>query len=67
MISFGSTAYFSLNCYLGANPPQPQAPSSGAGGASSDSQRDYSREWAMYYRQIGRVEEAEAIERQIKV
>ncbi|CAG9797486.1 unnamed protein product [Chironomus riparius] len=50
----------------GANPPQPQAPSSGAGGASSDSQRDYSREWAMYYRQIGRVEEAEAIERQIK-
>ncbi|XP_070500649.1 far upstream element-binding protein 1-like isoform X3 [Chironomus tepperi] len=50
----------------GANPPQPQTPSSGAGGASSDSQRDYSREWAMYYRQIGRVEEAEAIERQIK-
>lgn len=51
----------------GANPAQPQAPSSNSSSAGQDaSQRDYSREWAMYYRQIGRVEEAEAIERQIK-
>ncbi|XP_055593632.1 far upstream element-binding protein 1 isoform X2 [Uranotaenia lowii] len=38
-----------------------QSPSGGQGGG----QADYSAEWAEYYRRIGRVEEAEAIERQI--
>ncbi|XP_070507760.1 far upstream element-binding protein 1-like [Chironomus tepperi] len=48
-----------------ANPPQPQAPSAAPGGGQ-DSQGDYRREWAAYYRQIGQVAEAEAIERQMK-
>jgi far upstream element-binding protein len=44
-------------------PQQPQAAPSGG----QDATKDYSTEWAAYYRQIGRVDEAEAIERQIKV
>lgn len=48
---------------IGQNvPQQPQSQPSG-----QDSTKDYSQEWAAYYRQIGRVDEAEAIERQIKV
>lgn len=43
-----------------------QQPQSQPGGGQ-DSTKDYSQEWAAYYRQIGRVDEAEAIERQIKV
>lgn len=40
---------------------------SASGGAQSGSggQADYSAEWAEYYRRLGRVEEAEAIEKQI--
>jgi len=49
-----------------ANPPQPQAPSPAGGAGGQDSQGDYRREWAAYYRQIGQVAEAEAIERQMK-
>lgn len=50
---------------LGQNvPQQPQSQPSGGG---QDATKDYSSEWAAYYRQIGRVDEAEAIERQIKV
>jgi far upstream element-binding protein len=54
-----------FNFCKGANAPpqQPQQPS----GGGQDNVRDYSQEWANYYRQLGRVDEAEAIERQIKV
>lgn len=60
-----------LFIYLGANPAapapqQPQAPGAAQPGGQ-DSTKDYSQEWANYYRQIGKVDEAEAIERQIKV
>lgn len=54
---------FIQNC-IGQNAPQqPQSQPSGG----QDATKDYSSEWAAYYRQIGRVDEAEAIERQIKV
>ncbi|KAG5675403.1 hypothetical protein PVAND_005311 [Polypedilum vanderplanki] len=42
----------------GANRPDQSGPEGNT--------RDYSQEWANYYRQIGKIEEAEAIERQIK-
>lgn len=32
----------------------------------SSGQQDYSKQWAEYYRSIGKIEEAEAIENQIK-
>lgn len=41
-----------------ANGAQPQA-------AGASSTQDYSAEWANYYRSIGKIEEAEAIEKQI--
>jgi hypothetical protein len=34
-------------------------------GGQSSSQQDYSAEWANYYRSLGKIEEAEAIEKQI--
>jgi Domain of unknown function (DUF1897) len=51
---------------VGSNAP-PQQPQQPGGGAGQGDVRDYSQEWANYYRQLGRVDEAEAIERQIKV
>lgn len=44
-----------------------QQAAAGGGGAQAGSggQADYSAEWAEYYRRLGRVEEAEAIEKQI--
>lgn len=38
-----------------------------AGAASAAGQHDYSAQWAAYYRNLGKIEEAEAIENQIKV
>lgn len=35
--------------------------------AQTTGQTDYSKQWAEYYRSIGKNEEAEAIENQIKV
>jgi Domain of unknown function (DUF1897) len=47
-------------------------PANGAGGAAPQAaggqgaaQQDYSAEWANYYRSLGKIEEAEAIEKQI--
>lgn len=34
-------------------------------GGQSGSTQDYSAEWANYYRSLGKIEEAEAIEKQI--
>lgn len=34
--------------------------------AVSGGQNDYSKQWAEYYRSIGKIEEAEVIEKQIK-
>lgn len=48
---------------MGAVPtaaPAPAAPTGGAG------QPDYSAQWAEYYRSIGKIKEAEAIEAQMK-
>lgn len=45
---------------------QQQAQTAAVGGAGAASQPDYSKQWAEYYRSIGKVEEAEAIESQIK-
>lgn len=47
--------------------------SSGGGGGSSAAptagghSKDYSAQWADYYRSIGKIEEAEAIENRMKV
>lgn len=45
----------------------PAQPANGAQAqaAGASSTQDYSAEWANYYRSIGKVEEAEAIEKQI--
>ncbi|XP_065073586.1 far upstream element-binding protein 1 isoform X3 [Ochlerotatus camptorhynchus] len=42
-----------------------QQPSGGGGGSGGGGQADYSAEWAEYYRRLGRIDEAEAIEKQI--
>lgn len=36
-----------------------------SGGGGGGGQADYSAEWAEYYRRLGRIDEAEAIEKQI--
>ncbi|XP_066142833.1 far upstream element-binding protein 3 isoform X2 [Euwallacea fornicatus] len=53
----------------GAAPPTPQAAPAAAPApatSSGDGQPDYSRQWAEYYRSIGKIKEAEAIESQMK-
>ena len=49
--------------------PQPQAQPAAQQAAQSAGQQaqDYSAQWAEYYRSIGKIEEAEAIEKQMKV
>lgn len=45
-------------------PPQPQQQQAGA--TQNGGQADYSAQWAEYYRSIGKIKEAEAIEAQMK-
>lgn len=49
--------------------PQPQAQPAAQQAAQSAGQQsqDYSAQWAEYYRSMGKIEEAEAIEKQMKV
>lgn len=49
-----------------AQQQQQQQQVQAAGGAGAGGQADYSKQWAEYYRSIGKNEEAEAIENQIK-
>lgn len=47
---------------------QPQAAAPAAAQTTAGGQtQDYSAQWAEYYRSIGKIEEAEAIEKQMKV
>lgn len=53
----------------GAGQPAPQAQGAGqvaAVGATQNGQPDYSAQWAEYYRSIGKIKEAEAIEASMK-
>lgn len=53
----------------GAAAPAPQAVQSAApatAATTADGQPDYSRQWAEYYRNMGKIKEAEAIEAQMK-
>lgn len=52
----------------GPNQQQPQQPQQQqqAGAAQNGGQADYSVQWAEYYRSIGKIKEAEAIEAQMK-
>jgi hypothetical protein len=47
-------------------PPTAQQPGPQPGAATQNGQPDYSAQWAEYYRSIGKVKEAEAIEAQMK-
>lgn len=48
--------------------PQPQAqPAAQQTQSAGQQSQDYSAQWAEYYRSIGKIEEAEAIEKQMKV
>lgn len=46
--------------------PTPQQAGPQPGAATQNGQPDYSAQWAEYYRSIGKVKEAEAIEAQMK-
>ena len=52
----------------GAGPsgPQPAGPQPGAPAATQNGAADYSAQWAEYYRSMGKIKEAEAIEAQMK-
>lgn len=50
----------------GGAPAQPAQPAAAAGGGAAGGSADYSAQWAEYYRSIGKVKEAEAIENQIR-
>jgi far upstream element-binding protein len=64
--------YFDFWCVLqGLQPqqaaqPAPQQAGPQPGAAAQNGQPDYSAQWAEYYRSIGKVKEAEAIEAQMK-
>lgn len=69
--------WFLILAPQGANPPAPQPPQpqqpqqqqqapQPQQGQQNGSQADYSAQWAEYYRSIGKVKEAEAIEAQMK-
>lgn len=45
---------------------QQQQVQAAGGGAGAAGTADYSKQWAEYYRSMGKIEEAEAIENQIK-
>lgn len=47
-------------------PQQPPQQQQQAGAAQNGGQADYSVQWAEYYRSIGKIKEAEAIEAQMK-
>ena len=47
-------------------PQQPQPQQQQAAAAQNGGQADYSAQWAEYYRSIGKIKEAEAIEAQMK-
>lgn len=47
-------------------PQQQQQPQQQAATQQNGSQSDYSAQWAEYYRSIGKMKEAEAIEAQMK-
>ncbi|XP_037965380.1 far upstream element-binding protein 3 isoform X3 [Plutella xylostella] len=51
----------------GASTPAPAPAPQHAAAASNGAQADYSAQWADYYRSIGKLKEAEAIEQQIKM
>ena len=48
----------------GGGPPVQGAPQAGGGGGGGGA--DYSAQWAEYYRSVGKVKEAEAIESQMR-
>lgn len=50
----------------GSQPQQQQQQVQASGGGAAAGTADYSKQWAEYYRSIGKNEEAEAIENQIK-
>ncbi|XP_046385653.1 far upstream element-binding protein 2 isoform X2 [Ischnura elegans] len=50
----------------GPGGPQPAGPQPGAPTAAQNGSPDYSAQWAEYYRSMGKIKEAEAIEAQMK-
>lgn len=54
-----------MSCIGHAAQPANGAAAAPQPGGQSSSTQDYSAEWANYYRSLGKIEEAEAIEKQI--
>lgn len=52
---------------VSGGPPQTQQAPAGMAAGAPGQTTDYSAQWAEYYRSIGKIEEAEAIEKQMKV
>lgn len=59
-----STARIAISLRLG-HAPQPSNGAAVPQAAGQSATQDYSAEWANYYRTLGKIEEAEAIEKQI--
>lgn len=64
-MSATNNAFSSLGHAQPANGGAPAAAAPQQGGQGGASTQDYSAEWANYYRSLGKIEEAEAIEKQI--
>jgi far upstream element-binding protein len=65
LVRFSTANLFHVRIGHAAQPTNGAAAAAAAQPAQGGATQDYSAEWANYYRSLGKIEEAEAIEKQM--